>query len=176
MSWRIFLFGWTSGKKKREVSAPKMCFIKMCIHHTLDACTTNWCGTDPASSPLPSQGYQYKRKIQGTQIFPFVAFIRPILIWLPKLATGAVSQQHSTNFCEQGLEALSPVSEERHVSMRDTGSLLDTDTPWLSPSSISNLVTSSCVLPLFYNFTHSCYCVCCTSDSQIFQFQITFAE
>lgn len=144
-SWRISLFRWGSGEKKKEVSAPKTGFIKTCIQHTPQMLVPQTGG--PASSPLPSQKYQFERKIERTQIFPFVAFIRFILICLPELARGAVSQQHNANFCERGLGAFCPLSEERHISMRDTGSLLDIDTSWLSPSSISNPVTSSCLSP-----------------------------
>lgn len=122
-----------------------MDFIKMCMQHTNQVLVPQTGG--PASSPLPSQEYQFERKIKGTQIFPFVAFIRLILICLPELASSAVSQQHNANFCEQGLGAFCPLSEERHISMRDTGSLLDTDTSWFSPSSIGNPVTSSCLSP-----------------------------
>lgn len=147
-------------KERKEAPAPKMCFIKMCIQHTHQMLVPQTGG--PASSPLPSQGYQFERKMQGTQIFPFVAFIRLILTCLPKLARGAVSQQHHTNFCEQGLGAFCPLSEERHVSMRDTWSLLDTDTSWFSPSSISNPVTSSCLSPLVLQF-HTLLLLCTAS-------------
>lgn len=161
-------------KEGKGVSAPKMCFIKTCIQHTHQMLVPHTGG--PASSPLPSQGYEFEKKIQATQIFPFAAFIRFMLICLPKLARGAVSQQHHTNFCEQDLGAFCPFSEERHNSMRDTWSLLGTDTSWFSPSSISNPVTSSCLSPCS-TISHT-PAVVSAADSQSFfpQLQITFTQ
>lgn len=124
-SGRMFLFGGESEGEEgqKSISPPKMCFIQTCIQQMYQLRVPQTGG--PSANPrLPSQGYQFERKIQGTQTVPLVAFIGLIFLCSPKWARGGVSQQHHTDFYEQGL-GLSVLYLEKGTLTGDTLSILD---------------------------------------------------
>lgn len=144
----LFLLGWALAgdisvwmekwreKERKGVSAPKMSFIKTCMQHThqvLVPQTWTW-----SSSPRISV---WKEDTRDTNL-AFPCFYQVILICLPKLATGAVNQQQNTNFCGQGLSV---------QYLRDTGSLLETATSWLSPALLETQAPAP-VSPLVLQF------------------------
>lgn len=72
---RMFcLDGELERKRKKRRAAPKMCFTKMWVQHTHQMLVPQTGGS--ASSPLPSQEYQFERKIQGIQIFLLPGFFK----------------------------------------------------------------------------------------------------
>lgn len=132
-----------------------MWFIKICIQQTYQILVPQT-GGPFANSHLPSQGYQFERKIQGTQIFPFVAFIRLVFFCLPKLAKDAIRASSAMLISISRTLGLSVIYLKKGILAWDTLTLLDIDTSRLSstpvpsqelPRSISNPVTNSCLSP-----------------------------
>lgn len=88
-----------------------MCFIKMCTQQRYQMIGSQPGGAS-ASSHLPSQGYQFERKIKAVK--ELCAYIWLTFFYLPKLARGASSTMLIPMSRALGLY---PSSEERHISI-----------------------------------------------------------